>query len=54
MSLFILIAKEEAKILLIGSVLTVGSLYWCVVGGEYELDMYPDGRSRSLIHSLLC
>ena len=25
------------------------SVYWCVVGGEYELDMYADGRSYSCV-----
>ena len=24
---------------------TVSAVYWCTVGGEYELDMYADGRS---------
>ena len=25
------------------------SVYWCVVGGEYELDMYADGG-----HTVVC
>ena len=28
----------------IGNVQTVASVYWYVVGGEYELGVYADGR----------
>ena len=27
----------------IGNVHTVAGVYWCVVGGEYELGLYADG-----------
>ena len=27
----------------IGNVHTVAGVYWCVVGGEYELGVYADG-----------
>ena len=33
----------------IGNVHTVVSVYWCVVGGEYELGVYADGRSYSCV-----
>ena len=32
----------------IGNVHTVASVYWCVVGGEYELGVYAEGGSYSL------
>ena len=33
----------------IGNMHTVASVYWCVVGGEYELGMYADGGSYSCV-----
>ena len=33
----------------IGNVHTVASVYWYVVGGEYELGVYADGRSFSCV-----
>ena len=33
----------------IWNVHTVANVYWCVVGGEYELGVYADGRSYSCV-----
>ena len=33
----------------IGNVHTVASVYWYVVGGEYELGVYADGGSYSCV-----
>ena len=33
----------------IGNVHTVAGVYWCVVGGEYELGVYADGGSYSCV-----
>ena len=32
-----------------GNVHTVASMYWYVVGGEYELGVYADGGSYSCV-----
>ena len=35
----------------IGNVLTAASVYWCVVGVEYELGVYADGGSYICVYA---